>query len=151
MAKELEIKNPDMTLDDEIKLKQLELLNAQLADIEAAKRFREAQTWEIELKKAEEAERLARKELELERLKNVHASMAKDTISSIAVEEKKQKRCSHLNMRGESDCAGSLDYNNKLILICQACQKSWNEAELGENFPFHLVHPTRQIGSFGAQ
>lgn len=135
--------SPPPSIDDQIKQKQLELLEAQLSDARLQRQLNE-----IELIKHQES---LDKKAEIERLRKARAeSLAKDSISTAALTEREQNACSHLNQKGP-DTVSSFDYNQQLIMVCQACGKQWSQAVIGDKFPLHLVNRDRKIGAYGME
>lgn len=122
---------PVKVLSEEDELRQIEL---------ELKRFQLH-----EAKKQNEAAKNA-----AEQQRRMAESMAKDTISTLVKEKQKQARCGHRNDRGESDTVAFKDYSNRLNMMCQSCYKTWIEG-VDDPFPVHLIHKTRQIGSFGSE
>lgn len=62
-------------------------------------------------------------------------------------QEDLQKACPHRKENGQTALAGQFDHNNKRILICQFCQKVWNEGDPNpEPVPYYLMPPDSHIG-----
>ena len=127
--------NSVTNIEDEIKLRQLQLLILQQETEEYNKGKRLAAEEQYE-------KDLAAKKRSLE-------SMAKESISGRRQEERAQSFCSHMTDRGTPDTASSKDYQGNIIMVCQQCFKQWNQSE--PNFPHNLVHKTRLIGGYGSE
>jgi rubrerythrin len=130
MAAELKTIKTDISLDDEIKLLQLELLRKQNRTED-----------DLESRRAAEAKAIVERS---DSLKARHASMLKESLNTDTLNKRMQASCPHRKSNGEPDTGATHDYNQKLILVCQACGKTWKQVD--GNLPQELINRSLLIG-----